>query len=517
MPAMDRDDSHHGHGPAHQTGGPLGPGAQGAGEHRPRQLRPRPLSRASRTLAVLVRTRLWAQILVALALGVLVGWLLTPAVGIVPSQPVAEAIAAWLALPGLLFLQLISMIVLPLVFSSIVLGLCSSENASELKRVGLRVAPYFIMTTVAACIIGLGAGALLRPGDYLPEHVRAQAAAQAGTAPGPVPTESEPDPTTSEPLEMAPASPQTLSRPTLAEAPRMLVDLLPASPTEAAVNRNMLQWVLFSLVVGVAMVQMPTRVARPAVEVLGAVQEVCMTVIKWAMLLAPAAVFGLLAQVTVRIGPSAMLAMSAYMATVLVALAAVMAMFLLLAYGLGKVGPLTLLSRSREVLLLAFATSSSAAVMPLSIRVAEEKLHVRPAIARFLVPLGATVNMAGTAAYQCVATMFLVQVFGVELSLGQMAVVVATAVGASIGAPASPGVGIVILATILATVNVPPTGIALIIGVDRLLDMARTSVNVAGDLVACVVLGRFVGPPAASPEPIADPPQPTTSTPGPGA
>lgn len=538
MPAMDRDETQHGPGPAHQgpgpahqSGGPLGPGAQGAGQHRPRQLRPRPLSRASRTLAVLVRTRLWAQILVALALGVLVGWLLTPAVGIVPSQGVAEAIAAWLALPGLLFLQLISMIVLPLVFSSIILGLCSSENASELKRVGRRVAPYFILTTVAACIIGLGAGALLRPGDFLPEHVRAQTAAQVAPEfePGPtaseqvpatsepVPTESEPDPTASEPLEMDPAFPQTLSRPTLAEAPRMLVDLLPASPTEAAVNRNMLQWVLFSLVVGVAMVQMPTRVARPAVEVLGAVQEVCMTVIKWAMLLAPAAVFGLLAQVTVRIGPSAMLAMSAYMATVLVALLVVMAMFLLLAWGLGKVGPLTLLSRSREVLLLAFATSSSAAVMPLSIRVAEEKLHVRPAIARFLVPLGATVNMAGTAAYQCVATMFLVQVFGVELTLGQMAVVVATAVGASIGAPASPGVGIVILATILATVNVPRTGIALIIGVDRLLDMARTSVNVAGDLVACVVLGRFVGPPAASSEPEADPPQPPPNTPGPGA
>ncbi|MFI4916946.1 MAG: dicarboxylate/amino acid:cation symporter [Phycisphaerales bacterium JB060] len=471
------------------------------------------MRRASHKLAVLVRTRLWAQILVAMAMGVAVGTLLTPRVGIVPTQELAETIGAWLALPGLIFLQLISMIVLPLVFSSIVLGLASSENASELKRVGLRVAPYFIMTTVAACVIGLGAGALLRPGDFIPDRVRTSAIEEAraqdraadaqgsaadteGKTPETEPTQPDAsqDTPAAETPDAAVPEPPTFTRPTLAEAPSALVNLLPASPTEAAVNRNMLQWVFFSLVVGVALVQMPARVARPAIDVLGAVQEVCMTVIKWAMLIAPAAVFGLLAQVTVRIGPQALLAMSAYMGTVLAALLAVMAMFLLIAFVLGGVGPAALLSKSREVLLLAFATSSSAAVMPLSIRVAEEKLGVRPAIARFLVPLGATVNMAGTAAYQCVATMFLVQVYGVELTGAQLALVVATAVGASIGAPASPGVGIVILAMILATVNVPPGGIALIIGVDRLLDMARTSVNVAGDLVACVVLGRLVGP-----------------------
>lgn len=499
-----REPSSAGHGPA--------------AAHRPRALRPRPLRRASHNLAVLVRTRLWAQILVAMALGVAVGTLLTPRVGIVPTQEVAEIIGAWLALPGLVFLQLISMIVLPLVFSSIVLGLASSENASELKRVGLRVAPYFILTTVAACVIGLAAGALLRPGDFIPDRVRTDAIAQVQVQEPPPETEgmppetepSQPDASQDTPAAATPdaaaPTPPAFTRPTLAEAPDALVNLLPASPTEAAVNRNMLQWVFFSLVVGVALVQMPARVARPAIDVLGAVQEVCMTVIKWAMLIAPAAVFGLLAQVTVRIGPQALLAMSAYMATVLAALLVVMAMFLVIARVLGGVGPVRLLSRSREVLLLAFATSSSAAVMPLSIKVAEEKLAVRPAIARFLVPLGATVNMAGTAAYQCVATMFLVQVYGVELTGAQLALVVATAVGASIGAPASPGVGIVILAMILATVNVPPSGIALIIGVDRLLDMARTSVNVAGDLVACVVLGRLVGPGGEADTPGADAP-----------
>jgi Na+/H+-dicarboxylate symporter len=452
-------------------------------EQQSRELHPRPLKRTSRSLAVLVRTRLWAQILVGMALGVLVGALVSPRAGFVPDQEQAEVIGSWLALPGLLFLQLISMIVLPLVFSSIILGLASSESTSDLRKVGLRVAPFFAITTVFACIVGLSVGALVKPGNFIPEEVRAEAVRAAA-------------------VEMAvPADAPPVERPSLAEAPQQIVNLLPASPIEAAVNRAMLQWVLFSLVVGIAVVQMSPKVARPLVDVLGAVQEICMIVIKWAMFIAPAAVFGLIAQITIRIGLEALVAMSAYMGAVILALIIVMMMFLLVAWVMAGVRPLALLSMSREVLLLAFATSSSAAVMPLSIKVAEEKLRVRTAIARFIVPLGATVNMAGTAAYQCVATMFLVQVFNIELSMGQMAMVVLTAVGASVGAPASPGVGIVILAMILGSVGVPPSGIALIIGVDRLLDMCRTSVNVMGDLVACAVMDKMVTPdPEPAPE-----------------
>lgn len=452
-------------------------------EQQSRELRPRPLKRASRSLAVLVRTRLWAQILVGMALGVLVGAVVSPRAGFVADQENAEVIGSWLALPGLLFLQLISMIVLPLVFSSIILGLASSESTSDLRKVGLRVAPFFAITTVIACIVGLSVGAIVKPGSFIPDEVRAEAVRAAA-------------------VEMAmPEDAPTVERPSLADAPQQIVNLLPASPIEAAVNKAMLQWVLFSLVVGIAVVQMSPKVARPLVDVLGAVQEICMTVIKWAMFIAPAAVFGLIAQITIRIGLEALVAMSAYMGAVILALVIVMAMFLLIAWAMAGLRPLALLSTSREVLLLAFATSSSAAVMPLSIKVAEEKMRIRAAIARFIIPLGATVNMAGTAAYQCVATMFLVQVYNIDLSIGQMAMVVLTAVGASVGAPASPGVGIVILAMILGSVGVPPSGIALIIGVDRLLDMCRTSVNVMGDLVACAVMNKMVTP---DPEPAPD-------------
>lgn len=442
---------------------------------RLQQLQPRSLKRLSATLAVLVRTHLWAQILFGMLLGVLVGIVISPRTGLVPDQATADVIGNWLALPGLLFLQLISMIVLPLVFCSIVLGLAAGESTAELKRVGGRAVPFFLITTVLACVIGLGAAMLLQPGDYIPEELRLEARAAEQQTRVTMDVEATPAP------------------PALGEAPRALVDLLPASPLEAAANRAMLQWVIFSLVIGIALVQMAPRISRPMIELLGAVQEICMIVIKWAMFIAPAAVFGLIAQVTIRIGLEALLGMSAYVGTVLLALLVLMLMYTLIAWLLAGIGPVRFLRASREVLLLAFATSSSAAVMPLSIKVAEEKLGVRAAIARFLIPLGATINMAGTAAYQCVATIFLVQVFAIDLTTGQLITVVLTTVGASIGAPASPGVGIVILSMILASVGVPASGIALIIGVDRILDMCRTAVNVAGDLVACVLVNRSLG------------------------
>jgi Na+/H+-dicarboxylate symporter len=145
------------------------------------------------------------------------------------------------------------------------------------------------------------------------------------------------------------------------------------------------------------------------------------------------------------------------------------------------------------VLLLAFSTSSSAAVMPLSIKVAEEQLKVRPSVSQFVIPLGATINMNGTALYQGVAAMFLAQVFGVEIGVSGMALIVLTAVGASIGAPSTPGVGIVILSMVLGAVGIPAAGIALIMGVDRILDMSRTAINVSGDLVAAKLMDRWVG------------------------
>jgi Na+/H+-dicarboxylate symporter len=196
---------------------------------------------------------------------------------------------------------------------------------------------------------------------------------------------------------------------------------------------------------------------------------------------------------TARTGPETLLGLSAYVATVLGALLLLGLLYLALVALLARRSPLGFLRSTREVLLLAFSTSSSAAVMPLSIRTAEEKLGVRPSISQFVIPIGATINMAGTALYQGVAAVFLAQVFGVDLTPGGIVLLVLVAVGASIGSPATPGVGIVILAMVLGTIGVPASGVALILGVDRILDMSRTALNVSGDLVAATLMERWVG------------------------
>jgi Na+/H+-dicarboxylate symporter len=217
-----------------------------------------------------------------------------------------------------------------------------------------------------------------------------------------------------------------------------------------------------------------------------------MTVVRWAMLLAPIAVFGLMARLTSQIGLEALVSMGFYVGTVLLGLLIMLVLYLVgLLISTGQ-SPVEFIRATRELLLLAFSTSSSAAVMPLSIKTAEEALQVRPSIAQFVIPLGATINMTGTALYQGVAAMFLAQVYGVDIGLGGMLLVVAMAVGAAIGSPGTPGVGIVILSMVLATVGIPAEGIALIMGVDRILDMSRTSVNVAGDVVAAKLMDRWM-------------------------
>lgn len=254
----------------------------------------------------------------------------------------------------------------------------------------------------------------------------------------------------------------------------------------------MLQVVMFAMIMGVALVMMNPAQSKPLLDLMSSLQEVCMTVVSWAMHLAPLAVFGLMAQLTSKIGLDAILGMGVYVGTVLTGLLILMSLYLVLVYLFSHQRPASFLRSTRDVLLLAFSTSSSAAVMPLSIKTAEEKLQVHPSVSQFVIPLGATINMNGTALYQGVATVFLAQVFAVDLSTGALLLVIVTAVGASIGSPGTPGVGIVILAMVLETVGIPVAGIVLIMGVDRILDMSRTAVNVCGDLVAAKLMNRWM-------------------------
>lgn len=433
-------------------------------------IHPRSLIHLRSHLDALIRGRLWLKILFALFLGIVVGLLLGPSVGWV-SRDAAQVLGRWLALPGNLFLALIQMIVLPLVFSSVIRGLASSEDIDQLKRLGFTVLVYFLVTTTVAIGIGVGLTTLVRPGQYIDTKL-VQSVTESPAA-----------------LETQAAA----KLPTLEELPNKIIGILPQNPLQSMLSMQMLQVVLFSVLIGIALLSMPPKQSKPLLDLLGSLQAVCMTVVRWAMELAPLAVFGLLASLTSQVGLDVLAGMAAYVGTVLAGLAVLLCFYLVLVFFLGGKSPWEFLAKVRDVQLLAFSTSSSAAVMPLSIETAEKKLKVRHSVAQFLIPLGATINMDGTALYQGAATVFLAQVYGVELGLASLVLVTVTAVSASIGAPATPGVGIVILAMVLESVGIPTAGIALIIGVDRILDMSRTAINVSGDLTACVVMNRWVG------------------------
>jgi Na+/H+-dicarboxylate symporter len=434
-------------------------------------LEPRPLKNLSGQLSALVAGRLWLQVLIGMGLGLATGLAIGPTAGVLAPETGA-LIGNWLALPGTLFLASVQMIVIPLVFASIILGLASSENVDQLRQLGLVVVLYFIVTTAVAAAIGLWVAGLLKPGIGLADQLIQEVAAAEPPAP--------------------------VAPPNLANLPETLIRLLPGNPLGSMVEGEMLQVVIFGIIVGVALVALAPAQSKPLLELLNSVQLVCMMVVRWAMRLAPLAVFGLMARLTSQIGLEALAGMSYYVLTVLIGLALLLLMYLALVWIFAGQTPISFLRATRELLLLAFSTSSSAAVMPLSIKTAEEKLNVKASIARFVIPLGATINMNGTALYQGVATAFLAQVYGVDISTGGLALIVTMAVGASIGSPATPGVGIVILAMVLSSVGIPPEGVALLLGVDRILDMCRTSINVAGDLVASKLMNQWIGSGATS-------------------
>lgn len=427
----------------------------------------------SRQLQGLVRGRLWLQVMVGMLGGIVVGTLLGPTVGLV-SAKTASIVGNWLALPGQLFLLLIQMIVMPLIFASVIRGLSSGHNLEQLRRMGIRIAVYFVFTTAIAISIGLAVTLLIKPGNLI-DSALVQKAIGSGSA------------------FTATFKPNSTQMPSIGELPQQLLTVLPANPLTSMVEGQMLQVILFSIIVGYALVMMAPSQAKPMLDLLGSLQEVCMTIVKVAMRLAPFAVFGLLAQLTTKIGIEILLGMAIYVATVLIGLLVLITFYLVVLFLVTGTGPATFLRSVREVLLLAFSTSSSAAVMPLTIKTVEEKLGVRSSVSQFVVPLGTTINMDGTALYQGVAAIFLAQVFGIHIGVGGMLLIIVTAVGASIGSPGTPGVGIVILSLVLNSVGIPVAGIALIMGVDRLLDMCRTTANVCGDMVASKVMERWIG------------------------
>jgi len=410
----------------------------------------------------LVHTKLWLKVLIALGLGSVIGILLGPDVGLVTKEA-AATITDWLALPGHLFLAVIKMIIIPLVFSSIIVGIVSSGSSSFLKKIGPRMALYFVITTTVAIMIGFGITELIQPGAYI-------------------------DPASFDTTGGADMADVTATEG--GTVPERIVSLVPSNPVETMVKGDLLGVVILSIVAGIAMLSLSKKHFESMVNLLEGVQEITMRIIKWVMHIVPLAVLGLIAQVTSKIGLSVLAGLGVYVVTVLAGLLLLVVFYNMIVFFFSNTTPREFMRNIKEAQLLAFSTSSSAAVMPLSMKIGEERLKVRKAISEFLIPVGATVNMDGTALYQAVATIFLAQAFGVTLTTGALVTIIAITVGASIGTPSVPGVGIVVLATILQTAGIPAAGIALILGVDRILDMSRTTINVTGNLAACLYFDK---------------------------
>lgn len=425
----------------------------------------KPLRSLEVYLQSLVEAKLWVKVLVALFLGVGVGIALSPDTGWV-SPSISIALGDWLALPGMLFLKMVQMIMIPLIFASIITGIVSATG-DQLKKLGAGLGVYFVLTTSISIAVGTILTILIQPGVPIHENSKEEHARILG--------EQNLQPKGS----------------ALDNIPDAISSLLPENPLASMVSGEMLAIVIFTIIIGVAIVQLQSSTKQPIMRLLGAIQEICMTIVGWAMRLVPYAVFGLMAQLTSSVGVASLKGIGMYVVTVLLGLLILLFLYLIIVTVLGRYNPISFLRGISDVQLLAFSTTSSAAVMPLSIKTAQDELGVSKSVSNFLIPVGATVNMDGTAIYQCISTLFIAQAYGLDMSISSIVLVMFTIVAASIGTPAIPGGGVVILASVLQGAGIPAAGIVIIIGVERILGMFRTAINVTGDLTACLVFNQL--------------------------
>ncbi len=390
--------------------------------------------------------------------------------------------ADWIAPWGTIFLNLLKLIAIPLVLGSLITGVASLRDLSRLSRIGGKTIGIYVMTTVISVTIGLALVNLIKPGHSVPEATRATLQAEYGTA------AETGDNAANLMRERGPL--------------QMIVDIVPTNFFDSASNnRNMLQVVFVAILFGIGLIQLPDNKSRPLLDVFDSLSNVVIRLVDLIMVMAPIGVFALLAGTITSVTgdhPGQVLqligALGFYMLTVIMGLL----LHVGLTYGtlLRFWTPLSFkhfYSGIAPAQLVAFSTSSSGATLPVTMERCEEKLGASEEMSSFVLPLGATINMDGTALYQAVAAVFIAQTLGMDLSVAQQLTIILTAVLASIGTPAVPGAGIIMLVVILDAVNVPAQGIALILGVDRILDMLRTTCNVTGDATVCMVVAQSEG------------------------
>lgn len=417
------------------------------------------------------------KIIIGMVLGVVAGLVAVQMDGDPDSIGISEQfITDWIKPFGTIFINSLKLIAVPLIFASLIKGISDLKDISKLKKMGVRTIGIYLVTTIVAVTVGIIIVNAFGPGDTVTEETRIQlmdsfagdAAARKASA-----------------ADVADAGPL-----------QALVDLVPQNIIGAASNNgNMLQVIFFALLFGIGMILIDPKKSEPVKRFIDGVNEVVLKLIDLIMLAAPYGVFALLASLVVE-SPSLdlFIALLYYSACVLLGLSIMIFVVypLVVKFYTGRSYG-SFFKGIAPAQLLAFSTSSSAATLPVTMERVEEHLGVDEEVTSFVLPIGATINMDGTSLYQAVAAVFIAQALGMDLTLGQQLAIIATATLASIGSAAVPGAGMVMLVIVLEQAGIPPEGLALIIAVDRPLDMCRTVANVTGDATVAMIVGKSVG------------------------
>lgn len=383
-----------------------------------------------------------------------------------------ETIASQIRPIGSIFIRLLSFLAIPLVIASLIVGAASINDIKKLGRIGIKTLTLYLTTTAVAITIGLTVANLIAPGNRIDQVSKDHLIASSSD----LNTDS-----ITENIDI--------------DIIDFFVNIVPENPMRAIAEGNMLQIVFFAVMFGITLTFIKRKHSDTVLSFFKGVSETMIKMVNFIMLIAPYGVFALIAATIADFGYSILQTLIWYIFTVIFGL--LCQMFLLypmIIKFIGKYSPFKFYMAMRNAMAIGFSTSSSAATLPVTFNAVEKKIGVPKQISGFVLPLGATINMDGTALYQGVAAVFIAQVYGIDLGIAEQLTIVLTAVLASIGTAPVPGVGIIMLVMILQSINLPPQGIALILGVDRILDMMRTTTNVAGDAsIAVAIAGTESG------------------------
>lgn len=415
------------------------------------------------------------KILIGMVLGILFGFLMNSIDG------GKGFVTDWIKPFGTIFINLLKLIAVPLILASLIKGISDLKDISKIKKMGLRTMIIYMMTTLVAIVIGLGIVNLVKPGTGMSTDTIEKIKAKYETSSGVVD-------------KLAKASAQNDAGPLQA-----LIDIFPSNIFNALGNASMLQIIFFALFVGISLLLIPEKKAKPLMDFFDSLNEVVMKMVDLIMLFAPYAVFALLANVIIAFDDTEILIkLLVYALCVVGGLLLMIGFYLLLVSVYTKKSPIWFLKQISPAQLLAFSTSSSAATLPVTMERVEEHIGVDKEVSGFVLPVGATINMDGTSLYQAIAAVFIMQVVWPEgLTFSNQLIIVVTALLASIGSAAVPSAGMVMLVIVLESIGFPaellPIGLALIFAVDRPLDMCRTTVNVTGDATVSMIVAKSLG------------------------